>query len=370
MSNNQIQLAQKPADLMSYMKKFESQLAMALPQHIGADRLMRLAVTAWSQNGTLQKCSLQSIFGAVLTSAQLGLEIGVGGQGYLVPYKGKATFIPGWQGIVDLVARAGRAVVWTGAVYRGDHFDWALGDSPFVKHKPDSDSDAFEDLLYVYAIGRVNGAQVPVIEVWSKDRIIRHLNKWNKVGADHYALKDGFKNFEMYARKIPLLQVMKYMPKSIEVQRAIDVANAVDVGKDYTIDGEFVVIHNDENGSDDTAHDQASQHQNTPAQSVRSKSERVQQDQATHNQEHQKQNTAPVQHQDQQQGQPSNDMAAPGGPGDRPLSESEFDFLKSKMEESALGSADVLKRFGIKLEQLTAVNYRTVLNWVKNPVAA
>lgn len=249
MTQNQVMIAQKPADLMAYMKRLEGQLALALPKQLGAERLIRLAVTAWSQNSALQKCSLQSIFGATLTAAQLGLEIGVGGQGYLVPYKGKATFVPGWQGIVDLVARAGRAVVWTGAVYKGDYFEWQLGDNPFVKHKPESDSDSFEDLEYVYAIGKVNGSPMPIIEVWSKDRIIRHLNKWNKVGADHYALKDKYKNFEMYARKIPLLQVCKYLPKSVELQKAIDVANAVDSGKNVTIDGDFVVIHDDEGDS-------------------------------------------------------------------------------------------------------------------------
>jgi recombination protein RecT len=32
---------------------------------------------------------------------------------------------------------------------------------------------------------------------------------------------------EMYARKVVLLQVLKYMPKSVEVQRAVDVATAL-----------------------------------------------------------------------------------------------------------------------------------------------
>lgn len=248
MTQNQLMVAQKPSDLMAYMKRLEGQLALALPKQLGAERLIRLAVTAWSQSSGLQKCSLQSIFGATLTAAQLGLEIGVGGQGYLVPYKGKATFVPGWQGIVDLVARAGRAVVWTGAVYKGDYFDWQLGDNPFVKHKPESDSDDFKDLEYVYAIGKVNGSPMPIIEVWSKDRIIRHLNKYNKVSGDHYALKDNYKHFEMYARKIPLLQVCKYLPKSIELQKAIDVSHAAESGKNVTIDGDFVVIHDGDDG--------------------------------------------------------------------------------------------------------------------------
>jgi len=241
------QVAVSPAKSLSdFMDKYKSQIALALPKHISADRMVRLAMTSFSQNKALQSCDMHSIFASVVVAAQLGLEIGVGGQGYLVPYKGKATFVPGWQGLVDLVSRAGRATVWTGAVYQGDKFDWALGDNPFVKHQPEGNGDSYHDITHVYAIGRVNGSQYPVIEVWTMDRVVRHLNKYNKVGGMHYALKDDGANMEMYARKVALLQVLKYMPKSIEVVRAMDVANAVDSGKNFTFDGEVVVVSDDD----------------------------------------------------------------------------------------------------------------------------
>ncbi len=244
------QVAVSPAkNLHSFLERYKSQIAMALPKHITADRMVRLAMTSFSQNRSLQNCEPQSIFASIIMASQLGLEIGVGGQGYLVPYKGKATFVPGWQGLVDLVSRAGRATVWTGAVYEGDEFDYALGDSPFVRHRPEGDSDDITKLTHVYAVGRVNGSQFPVIEVWSIGRIERHLKKYNKVGAQHYA----HENMEMYARKVALLQVLKYMPKSIEVQRAMDVSHAVDSGKNFTFDGEVVVV---DDGSDGQAHEE------------------------------------------------------------------------------------------------------------------
>lgn len=248
MSNTQV--AVSPAkNLSTFLDKYKGQIANALPKHISPDRMVRLTMTAFSQNSALQKCDLHSIFGSVVVAAQLGLEIGVGGQGYLVPYGGKAQFVPGWQGLVDLVSRAGRATVWTGAVYIGDEFDWALGDAPFIRHKPGAGGDSYRDITHVYAVGRVNGSQYPVIEVWTMDKVIKHLSKFNKVGGRHYALEKNGQNMEMYARKVVLLQVLKYMPKSIEVQRAMDVANAVDAGKPFTIDGDMVVI-------DDRADDQ------------------------------------------------------------------------------------------------------------------
>lgn len=253
MSSNQVALS--PAkQLSTFMDKYKGQIAMALPKHITADRMVRLTMTAFSQNPALQKCDLHSIFGSVIVAAQLGLEIGVGGQAYLVPYGNKATCVPGWQGLVDLVSRAGRATVWTGAVYDGDEFDWALGDAPFVRHRPGAGGDSWRDITHVYAVGRVNGSQFPVIEVWTMDKVVKHLNKFNRVGARHYALEKNGQNMEMYARKVVLLQVLKYMPKSIEVQRAIDVANAVDAGKPFTIDGDMVVINDasDQAQGDDT----------------------------------------------------------------------------------------------------------------------
>jgi len=237
------QVVASPAkSLSTFLDKYKGQIANALPKHISPDRMVRLTMTAFSQNPALQKCDLHSIFGSVVVAAQLGLEIGVGGQGYLVPYGGKATFVPGWQGLVDLVSRAGRATVWTGAVYNGDEFDWALGDRPFIKHRPGAGGDSWKDISHVYAVGRVNGSEYPVIEVWTMDRVVKHLNKFNKVGGRHYALEKNGQNMEMYARKVVLLQVLKYMPKSIEVQRAVDVATAVDANKPFTIDSDMVVI--------------------------------------------------------------------------------------------------------------------------------
>ena len=54
---------------------------------------------------------------------------------------------------------------------------------------------------------------MPIIELWRVSKIEKHRDKYNKVGRKHYSFRD----WEMYARKVPLLQVLKYMPCSIEV---------------------------------------------------------------------------------------------------------------------------------------------------------
>lgn len=225
-----------------YFTQHKAQLAAALPRHINPDRMIRLALTAFSQNKKLAECRPDSIFASVIVASQLGLEIGIDGQGYLVPYKGIATFVPGWKGYVDLISRAGRATVWTGAVYEGDQFDYALGDSPFINHKP---GDNYEDgeMTHTYAVGRVKDSDWPVIEVWPIGRVWKHRDKHNKVGKSHYS----FGNEEMYARKVSLMQVMKYMPKSIELTSAMEIDRAATQGQGAEfINGDFVIIDREE----------------------------------------------------------------------------------------------------------------------------
>ncbi len=202
----------------------KAQLALVLPSFLSADRFLRVVQTELRKNPKLAQCSPASFLSSVITAAQLGLEIGVNGGGYLVPYKGTCTFVPGWKGLVDLVSRAGRATVWTGAVFEGDEFDYALGDRPFVTHRPGDESDP-EKLTHVYAIGRVAGSDFPVIEVWTAAKVKRHRDSINKVGRDHYS----YRHPEMYARKVPLLQVIKYLPSSTELATALDLNDQVEV---------------------------------------------------------------------------------------------------------------------------------------------
>ncbi len=238
MSNSVTTQGENPvAKFSKFLDQFKPQMTLALPKHLNADRMARLALTQFSSTPKLQECEPRSIAASIITASTLGLEIGVNGQGYLVPYfdfKKKITicqFIPGWKGLVDIANRSGQCTVWTGAVFQGDEFDYALGDRPFIHHKP-GDEDDPNKLLYVYAVGRRNGSEWPVIEVWRMSKIWRHRDDFNKVGKGHYS----YKNPEMYARKVPLLQVLKYMPASIELSNAIAAANAAENGRAPTID--------------------------------------------------------------------------------------------------------------------------------------
>lgn len=234
-------LVATPAKQFSdFLSRLKPQMALALPKHMSPDRMARLALTAFSSNAEMQKCEFRTIASSLMTAGAMGLEPGVNGAGYLIPYKGTCTFVPGWKGLVDLVSRSGRATVWTGAVFDGDDFDFGLGDRPFVRHRPGDETDPSK-LTHVYAVGRSNGSDYPVIEVWSMRKVWKHRDGLNKQGSKHYSYRFP----EMYARKVPLLQVLKYMPTSIEVANAIAVAEAAESGRGAVIEGNFVTLSDD-----------------------------------------------------------------------------------------------------------------------------
>lgn len=228
---------EKPSDLMAYMKRAESQIASALPRHITPERMMRLALTCFSSNKDLRTCHPLSIISSIVIASQLGLEPGIQGQGYLIPYKGVCTFVPGWQGLVGLLNNTGRATAWTGAVFNGDTFEFELGSCPKCRHIPGPNYGEEDQLTGAYACAKVNGSEQPIIEWWPADRILRHRDKHNKVGNKHYS----FRHPEMYARKVVLLQVLKYVPKSIELQNAISAADAAEMGRAIKIEDGIVI---------------------------------------------------------------------------------------------------------------------------------
>lgn len=227
----------------SLLEAHKKQIALALPKHLNADRMARIALTCYRTTPKLAECDPTSVFAAVIQAAQLGLEPGLNGRCYLIPYGNTCTFVPGWKGLLELVNRSGRASAWTGVIYQGQKFDYQQGDSPKLTISDISNTDDPALIAYTYAVGRVKGAEQPVIEVWSKEKLEKHRDRYNKVGKAHYS----YKHWEMYARKIPLLQVIKYLPATPELEAALILNDAAEMNAQHltvkdAIEGTFVPI--------------------------------------------------------------------------------------------------------------------------------
>jgi recombination protein RecT len=120
------------------------QMKMALPNHIPVERFERVAVTAVQQNPDLlnpQKVERNSLFGALVKAAQDGL-LPDGREGAIVPFRGKAQWMPMVAGIMTKVRRSGEIANWeVAAVFEKDEFERLLGDDQRIFHKPYEDGD-------------------------------------------------------------------------------------------------------------------------------------------------------------------------------------------------------------------------------------
>ena len=229
--------APQPKDFPAMLTAWLPEIKRALPKHLNADRMARIALTAFRRTPKLGDCDPRSVFAAVIQASQLGLEPDTLGRSYLIPYARKTKtaqgwktvmecqFVPGWKGLMDLMNRSGQGSAWTGAVFEGDHFDYQLGDSPFVRHIPTGEDDPAR-ITHIYAVGRAKGSDWPIVEVWPISKVNKHRDRYNKVGEDHYS----FKQPEMYSRKVVLLQVLKYLPCSPELATAMALSDAAEVG--------------------------------------------------------------------------------------------------------------------------------------------
>lgn len=123
--------------IAAYLKKMEGEIARALPKHMSVDRLSRIALTTIRTNQKLLECSVPSLMAAVMQAAQLGLEPGLIGHCYIIPYGREATFIIGYKGMIDLARRSGNIQsIMAHEVYENDYIELEYGLEENLKHVP------------------------------------------------------------------------------------------------------------------------------------------------------------------------------------------------------------------------------------------
>lgn len=255
----QNQLANKNPEkksMQQYIKSMEGEIAKALPSVITPERFTRIVLSAISVNPNLSKCTPSSFLGAMMTSAQLGLEVNTPlGQAYVLPYsnKGKleAQFQLGYKGLIDLAYRSGEVeVIQAHVVYENDEFECEYGLEPKLTHKP-ADKDRGEPIK-VYAVFKTKSGGYG-FEVMSMDDVKAHAAKYSKSYGSSYS--PWKTNFEEMAKKTVLKKVLKYAPlKSDFVKAAVQdeviksniAADMYEVPSESIIDAEYTEVDIDE----------------------------------------------------------------------------------------------------------------------------
>lgn len=214
-------------------KNVQAQLALALPKHVTAERLARIALTEVRKNPKLMQCDQASFLGALMQCAQLGLEPGGAlGHAYLLPFENRqkriteVQFIVGYRGMIDLARRSGQILsLEARAVYDADEFHVELGLNPDLKHVPAWDATERGELRFVYAVAKLKdgGTQFDVMSRADVERI-RKRSKASNNGP-------WVSDYEAMAKKTVLRQLFKYLPVSIELATAVEQDERAAVGQ-------------------------------------------------------------------------------------------------------------------------------------------
>ena len=224
-----------------FLQSRRGEIAAALPKHLTPDRMIRLALTEFTKNKMLQQCTPASVYAGIIQASQLGLEIGVMGQAYLVPYQNRkagtveAQLIPGYKGLISLARRSGEVTsIETHIVYEMDEFELQLGIETKVRHIPNLDGDRGRARL-VYGVARFKDGGHHF--EWMS------LSEVEKIRARSKAANSGpwVTDYEQMVRKTLIRRMANYLPMSIELANAIEIDNAVDAGKSAIIDGTGMV---------------------------------------------------------------------------------------------------------------------------------
>lgn len=212
-SNKDVEVAPS-VKVAQYFKGLESQIAEVLPKHVSATTLTRIAITEIRTNPKLLDCSLVSLAGAVMKSAQLGLQLGLLGHCYLVPYGTEATFILGYKGMINLARRSGEIKeIYAVCVYETDEFDIEYGLHREIKHVPNfAQQGAFKGAYAVahFTNGGYHFEYLPNIEIEKRRKRSRAANNGPWVT-----------DFEEMAKKTVIRYMFDYLPVSVDILSAV-----------------------------------------------------------------------------------------------------------------------------------------------------
>ena len=148
------------------VERMKPELAKVLPQGVTPERLTRTYMTEIRRNPKLLECTQESLLGALLLSAQVGLDPGPLGYVYLVPFKSECSWILGYTGIIALARRSGASALHSEIIWDCDSFapPWRNEKGIHFEHRPGPVTDRGERVGVLVSwkeAGNVNALHVP-----------------------------------------------------------------------------------------------------------------------------------------------------------------------------------------------------------------
>ena len=206
------------------------QIARALPKHLDADKFARIVLTEVNRTPKLAECTAESLLGAVMLAAQLGLEPGPLGHCYLIPYRVRQVdtvqFQLGYKGIIDLARRSGELLSIVGrAVRPGDVFEYEYGLDDKLVHRPGEDNED-ERATHFYAVARFKDGG-HAFWVLTRGQVERYRLRSQSQKKGEPPSGAWATDYEPMAIKTAIRRLAPYLPLTIEAARGVEADNGV-----------------------------------------------------------------------------------------------------------------------------------------------
>ena len=228
-------------------KKFENQLSkyylqtihdLLEEQEINPQQFMHMAVNQIKRNNKLLdifKSNPASIFSSILTCAEFGLSpTSQMGEAWLIPYGKECQFQIGYQGLTKILYKNPDVQNITAeCVYENDEFDYSLGLSPTLEHKPATIDRG--NLTAVYCVVRFAN-QLPIFKVMTIQEL-KTIQKLSKAGNRSVWFSKTDPQYWML-KKTVFKQLCKLLPKHLNMSKVISYDNIVEGGGAMRLDDE------------------------------------------------------------------------------------------------------------------------------------
>lgn len=237
--NSGVERTEDKPTLAQLIDRMRPEIERALPSHLTADRMARIATTVLRQTPALAQCTPESFLGALMTASQLGLEPGPLGEAYLVPFGRVCTFIAGYRGLIKLAYQSDRiASIYAESVHEHDYFKRVYGTARRIEHEPPPLGQARGAAIAWYAVAKLKDGSDPVFVVLDRAEV-------DAIRARSRASGNGpwVTDYNAMAKKSCVRQLSKWVPLSPELASALahDGRVRIDLSKEaLDAPGEYV----------------------------------------------------------------------------------------------------------------------------------
>lgn len=234
------------------LKKYENDLKSLLSIHnIAPEKFMTLTLNAVKRLPKLLECDPKTLFGAIMVSAELGLEPNtVMGYAHILPYKRRykeggqwkevleAQYQTGYPGWLEIMYRNPKIEsIDTGVIYENEQWTFDKGKREPFSHTPLSPSKRGKEWVAVFAIAWLKDAVKPKVIVLYKEEIEEFKKLSQGANSDYSPWNNTEKDPQKWMpRKTAIKQLVKELPKTKEIEKVYHIDNIVETGGTVVLD--------------------------------------------------------------------------------------------------------------------------------------